>query len=582
MSDNAVCTCQGFDEDTASDLSAGTWSERFDKATVRPGHPKLARRKTRNPMCALVPLLIATLSLSTMAGELPQRTLLDDYVDQPDDSYTWQVAMTKEHEGVRLVVVDMVSQNWLTTEQVDRTEWHHWLRLYIPATLSSDIAFLYLDAGSGTAPMPEDADPNMVAIASSSSSVVAQLSAVPNHPLAFDGDGKQRWGDDLVGYNWARFVADGGPKRLVYEAMTKSAVRAMDTVTAIMAKPEWGEHQIDRFVVSGISKRGWTSWLAAAVDERVVGIVPIVFDLLNIEASVRHHFAAYGHFSQAVSEFTLHGILPNIGELRVAELLAVTDPYYYRHRVTVPKLILNAAGDEFFLPDSSQFYWDVLRGENYLRYVPNANHSMWGTDAFDSVTAFHWLVVNDRRPPRFSWLHRRDGVLQVLPVDPPESVLLWQATNPEARDFRLAILGSAFVSTPVGVDDRGMYTARVPPPERGWTAWFMELTYDVGAPKPLKLTTNVVVTPDVLPFADKPLHLPTSVTGVCRLADPAAVREAIVSASKEELDTENLTTEILGDRFYVNWTPSGDIRASAAAVGKFLEAEGCRKRILPA
>ena len=311
-----------------------------------------------------------------------------------------------------------------------------------------------------------------------------------------------------------------------------------------------------------------------------MGIAPIVFDVLNMEASIRHHFAAYGHFSQAVADFTLHGILPRLGEPEVDALLQVADPYQYRRRVSVPKLILNAVGDEFFLPDSSQFYWDELRGENYLRYVPNANHSMYGTDVFDSVVAFHWLMVNDRRPPRFSWTRRADGTLQVLPVDQPESVLLWQATNPEARDFRLAILGPAFVSTPIEPDERGLYAARVLPPERGWTAWFLELTYDVGAPKPLKLTTDVVVTPDVLPFADKPLHLPTSVTGVCRAEDPAAVLDALGGASKEELDIDKLTTEILGDRLYVNWTP-GDIRTSAMAVGRFLEAEGVRQRVLP-
>ena len=519
-------------------------------------------------------LLIATLSLSTTAEELPQRTILDDYVAQADDAHTWQVAATHELEDSRLVVVDMVSQHWLTEAQVDRTAWRHWLRLSIPHTLTSDVAFLYLAGGSNTGPMPESADPNMLAIANATGSVVAHLSPVPNQPLAFDGDGVPRWEDDLVGYNWARSFTGDGPKRLVLEAMTKSAVRAMDTVTAIMARPEWGERRIERFVVSGISKRGWTSWLAAAVDERVEGIAPIVFDVLNMEASIRHHFAAYGHFSQAVVEFTLHGILPRLGEPAVNGLLQVADPYWYRHRVTVPKLILNAVGDEFFLPDSSRFYWDELRGENYLRYVPNANHSMYGTDVFDSVAAFHWLMVNDQRPPRFSWIRRGDGTLQVLPVDQPEGVRLWQATNPEARDFRLAILGPAFVSTPIEPDEHGVYTARVPPPERGWTAGFLELTYDVGAPKPLKLTTDVVVTPDVLPFADKPIHLPTSVTGVCRAEDPAAARDALVGVSKDELDIDKLTTEILGARLYVNWTPS-DVRTSAMAVGKFLEAEGC-------
>lgn len=523
-------------------------------------------------------LLLAALSLPTTAAELAHRTALDDYIDKVDDSHAWQFAAMDEVDDARIVVVDMVSQHWLTDAEVDRTEWRHWLRLSIPATVSNDIAFLYIQGGGNNGDVPGDANPGMVAIANATGSVVAELFMVPNQPLAFDGDGVPRWEDDLIAYNWAKSLTGDGPKRLVLEAMTKSAVRAMDTVTAVAATEAGGEQRIERFVVSGGSKRGWTTWLTAAVDERVVGIVPIVFDVLNMEASMRHHFAAYGHFSQAVADFTLHGILPRLGEQAVNELMWIADPYQYRHRVIVPKLILNATGDEFFLPDSSRFYWDELRGESYLRYVPNAPHGMHNTDAMDTVAAFHWLVVNDRRPPRFSWTRGADGSLQVMPLDPPQSVLLWQATNAEARDFRLAILGSAFTSTPVEADARGMYTARVPAPERGWSAWFLELTYDVGAPKPLKLTTEVVVTPDVLPFEDKPLDLPTSITGVCSAPDSAAARDmgvAIVNAPTQELDTEGITMEVLGDRLYVNWTPSRDIRASAMAVGKFLEAEGC-------
>ena len=106
---------------------------------------------------------------------------------------------------------------------------------------------------------------------------------------------------------------------------------------------------------------------------------------------------------------------------------------------------------------------------------------MYGTDVLDTAAAFHWLIVNDRRPPRFSWIRRGRRRVAGDAVGRPQSVLLWLATNSEARDFRLATLGPAFVSTPVKADHRGKYSARVPPPEHGWTAWFLELTYDVGA-----------------------------------------------------------------------------------------------------
>ena len=126
----------------------------------------------------------------------------------------------------------------------------------------------------------------MVAIANTTGSVVAELGTVPNQPLAFDGDGVPRWEDDLIAYNWARSLTGDGPKRLVLDAMTKSAVRAMDTVTAIMARPEWGERTSSDSWFPAFRSAGGT-WLAAAVDERVVGIAPIVF-------------------SQPVADYTLH------------------------------------------------------------------------------------------------------------------------------------------------------------------------------------------------------------------------------------------------------------------------------------
>ena len=46
----------------------------------------------------------------------------------------------------------------------------------------------------------------------------------------------------------------------------------------------------------------------------------------------------------------------------------------------------------------------------------------------------------------------------------------------------------------------GRYAATLATPEQGWAAHFIELTYDLGLSSPLKVTTQVVVTPDTLPF----------------------------------------------------------------------------------
>ena len=63
--------------------------------------------------------------------------------------------------------------------------------------------------------------------------------------------------------------------------MTKSAVRALDTVTEFMKSEAGGKINVETFMVAGGSKRGWTTWTTAAVDKRVVAIAPMVIDLLN-------------------------------------------------------------------------------------------------------------------------------------------------------------------------------------------------------------------------------------------------------------------------------------------------------------
>ena len=42
--------------------------------------------------------------------------------------------------------------------------------------------------------------------------------------------------------------------------MTKSAVRAMDTVTSVVLSTSGNALTVDKFVVAGGSKRGWTTW----------------------------------------------------------------------------------------------------------------------------------------------------------------------------------------------------------------------------------------------------------------------------------------------------------------------------------
>jgi PhoPQ-activated pathogenicity-related protein len=180
--------------------------------------------------------------------------------------------------------------------------------------------------------------------------------------------------------------------------------------------------------------------------------------------------------------------------------MAISDPYSYRARYTMPKLIITASGDQFFLPDSSQFYFKDLPGEKHLLTEANADHSLKGTDVLESVAAFYQSVLDGGKRPNMNWVFEPDGSIKVTMDRKPLTVKLWQETNPLHRDFRVEAIGRGYQSTALSEVSPGVYVARVPKPDRGWTAFYVEATFPGDGKYPFKFTTAVRVLPNVEPF----------------------------------------------------------------------------------
>ena len=458
---------------------------------------------------ALVAVLACSAVFSTRAQQpQPQprtspQTALDRYVAAPDTNFSWKVLKPLTAEGATATLLEMTSQKWLTESEVERPVWTHWLTVIRPEKVTSDVALLFITGGSLERQPPSAPPAWMVAAAKDTGTVTAELRLVPNQPVVFKDDPakKPRTEDDFIAYTWNKYLRTGDEKWPARLPMTKSAVRAMDAVTQFMASAEGGNQKVARFVVSGASKRGWTTWTTAAVDKRVIAIAPAVIDVLNVEPSFVHHFRAYGAWSDAVKDYTEQGIMDWMGTPQFRALMKIEDPYEYRDRLTMPKFMLNASGDQFFLPDSSQFYFDDLKGEKYLRYVPNTSHSLDKSDALESLHAFYASVVADTPRPQIKWTYEKDGSIEVVSKQLPSDVQLWQAVNPEARNFRLDTIGPAYKNTPLKPSGPNTWVAKVQPPATGWTAFFIEMTFPGSGKYPLKLTTGVRVLPDKLPYA---------------------------------------------------------------------------------
>lgn len=233
-------------------------------------------------------------------------------------------------------------------------------------------------------------------------------------------------------------------------------------------------------------------------------MIPIVINVLDVDATTRHHWEAMGYFSPALGDYINHKLIPDEIGRKMTVVNNIEDPLVYRGRprMQIPKFIINAVGDEYFPPDNTKFSYHLLPASKRLRMLPNSKHSTAGTDINESMTAWYDSLIHNRPTPDYSWTVRDDGALVINagPVKPTQ-VLLWQGTNPKARDFRVDSIGpKAFTSSELKPAADGTYIANVEKPAEGFTAYFVELTYPSGMKFPLKFTTEVYVKPDILPY----------------------------------------------------------------------------------
>ncbi len=429
-------------------------------------------------------------------------TLLRDYVQAPDSTFRYEIVHSVPGDQFDYHVLKMYSQHWLTPDIVDQTEWWHWVSMIVPKETPYSTAMLWIGGGSTNSKMPEEPNELILAAATKTNSVVAQIHNTPFQPITFANDTfGERYEDEIISYGWRKFL-EGGAKDedaiwLARFPMTKAAKLAMDAVTEVVQKNY--QKPIESYMVGGASKRGWTTWTTAATDDRVVAIAPVVIDLLNLTPSFQHHWRNYGFWAPAVGDYVREGVMNWVGTPEFDRMMEITEPYSFRKNYDMPKLLINAAGDEFFQPDSWKFYWDSLPGEKHVMYVPNSGHDVGDSDALPNLIAFYHSVLKKAQRPTYSWKIEGDQIKVTFdPANKPAAIKLWSAYNPMARDFRIDVFGPNWTAEEIAVPDSGELTVNMTTPESGYRGYFVELTY--GGENPLKVTTGIDVLPRTYPF----------------------------------------------------------------------------------
>jgi PhoPQ-activated pathogenicity-related protein len=487
-----------------------------------------------------------------------------DYVHTDDGAFAWRDTGKVLHSDSVLAenawtgyLLNVTSQKWLTPADFVGSIGHIWTHsvlVVVPnRTKYADAAAMWITGnGNDGAPdqLPSNTDEDVLvcaALAVTTGTVCTVLYQIPNAPVVFAADPlkKSRSEDALVAFTWAQYMLHdrARPEWISYFPMGKAAIKTMDATTEFVAQ-KFGR-TLKRWVTAGASKRGATTWFTgAAADPRIIGIIPVVFDVLSFRAGVQHMWQTLGNWTFAFTDYRDMNVTLylNDGSDNLDVLAAQMDPLAYKENLTMAKIIVDATGDEFFQPQDDDFWWGQLPGETLRIMADNAEHS-FATGALYLVTAAEaWfkMLLDGTPRPTFSWTIANDtGAITVTTTgEQPVAVVNRMTTTLDGyrRDFRLVagntpanpctvgipvpVFGSAclkpilWIGNTIGpastVGDVQTWVATQDPPLVGWRAWLVELYYNSTTPGLLQQYTTQVAVRWVAAYALTNPYLSTS------------------------------------------------------------------------
>ncbi len=431
-------------------------------------------------------LLLFIVSLGTSSQNLTTtpENALNNYLHNNDQTFGWKVNNQLKTDGVTIYQLIFTSQQWRGIV------WKHELFINVPDNLSFADALLFITGGgiSEGEPRLHKMDDELVVafaqMAIKNQAITSVIYQVPNQPLYGD-----RTEDELISYTYHNFMNDGDYTWPLLFPMTKSAIKAMDVIQQFAQKEL--NASIQQFVVSGGSKRGWTTWLTGASDLRVKAIAPMVIDVLNMPVSIEYHRTTWGDYSVQIQDYVDLGIAQQMETESGKTLVTMVDPFSYRDKLTMPKMLIMGTNDEYWPVDAVKNYIDQIPGNNHLCYIANAGHGLGDKrQALNTLSAFFANTITNSPYPKFEYTPVEiGGKIKVhiqTTADKLLDVRLFTSYSND-REFR----DKKWSSESLKIAGKPSATVELNYPNSGFMAFYVELLYQAPMGHEYTETTRV-------------------------------------------------------------------------------------------
>ncbi len=377
-------------------------------------------------------LFLGTKEICAQSSITPE-SALKSYLNNKDKSYQWKIKDSFQLGTVKGYNLLLTSQTWRDIV------WVHQLIVLVPEKVEHNNALLFITGGKVKDGSPRWGSNNdaflwaLTDMVTDNKAVLAVLKQTPNQPLY--GELVE---DQLISYTLHNFKKDGDYTWPLLFPMTKSAIRAMDAVQEFSKKEL--RQKISSFVVSGASKRGWTTWLTGASDKRVAAIAPMVIDVLNMPASLEYQIEVWKEYSIQIEDYVKLEIPQSVNTESGKAITTMVDPYSYRKQLTMPKMLFIGTNDEYWPVDAVKKYFDDIPGDNFIHYVPNAGHGLGNKrETLKALSAFWGNTMKKGDRPLCDWkINQTDSGASLEVTVTPDKLVdasLWY-TDSRDRDFR--------------------------------------------------------------------------------------------------------------------------------------------------
>jgi PhoPQ-activated pathogenicity-related protein len=466
-------------------------------------------------------------------------TALDEYVNDESDMHVFQWHKVTEYrfdnQSCTVHILNVTSHRYIDESWSNRATWWHFMGVAIPDNPTRDFAYMFIDGGgngdppgSSGPPGPTDARVRIAyEIAGMTGYFGAFILQIPNGGVRFsnDPDNMSRTEDKFIAWTWKTYIDPDdkyykNPSILARMPMTKGCTRGLTAISEFI-ESETGR-VVNTFGVGGGSKRGWTAWSVAATDRRVIAVTPMVMSLLNFNDTLQAHYRNLGGWTWVFNDYWELNLTQHFHDDLVTNwdygLWSYEDMFRYEPRLAlIPKLLVSACGDEFFLLTDHPYWWNEMGGEKWLMMNQNAEHSLapWYEKIGETVGSWLMLLYEEELPyvPQMVWLQgiTATGAARILAStdSTPDVIQGWQAhtwRNDTRKDFRLVVGYPPFIHPVVWRDypvtslGGNLYEIVLEQDLPGFGGAFIDLIWTRFTGNRLHLTTSVQITPDIYPF----------------------------------------------------------------------------------